>query len=239
MTNDIIPPIKDLLLQQERSLRKVILWVLKELHQESNANLSERSDFIIRSNEKASPDEQRRAIRFLENIGAIQIIDRRLSISTTRDAILSIDNEINGATHQTIWYRIKLNTADFKGIYDSYENFFKEKPLTSFIFDSVSGTLKFGKHSIRFSPESHSFAILSVLFNNTDGFYALGDALSFREINQIATNDGSINEIPNKSFYNAQKYINKQAEKVLGVKDLLILRDAMIGINNTYIKSTQ
>lgn len=230
-------PFEKIIPEQELGLRKAIWWVARELRQESESTLSDEVVFVVRENsDGVSQEEQRRAIRFLLENDIIKTSRSWLSTSSYKHEIFKIQNEMDGTTHQPIQYRLKLDTGALKGLYGAYEAFFSGKKQLKLSFEEVSGTLRFNSKSTRFNPSSHSFLILSTLLNSRDNFYEIGDSLSFKEINDAITFDGSANEIPIKSFYSAQKHINSKAEKDLEIADLLILRNAMVSINEKYLE---
>ena len=82
-----------LLPKQEKNLRKAIWWIVRELHQESDASMSEDIKLFIQSNkETPSLTEQRRALRFLENLKIIEIQSTKLSTTSYGESLLRSQN---------------------------------------------------------------------------------------------------------------------------------------------------
>lgn len=232
---DIREKVRELLPKQEKKIRKAIWWTLQELHQESDVTLSEEFDFDIKKSE-FSQTEQRRAIRFLENIEVLEILSSKLSKSLLVNLALLTRNEYAGANHQPMHYELKVNKNTLFEVYQIYKSFFEDEKLDFIDFNRVSGILTYKKQPIEFSPESNSFTLLDVLINHRDELYVLGDVLNFKEINEYATSDGSIKEIPSKVFYNAVDHINKKMKKDAKIEEFLIMKNAKIGINPTLLE---
>ena len=225
----------NLLPKQEKSLRKAIWWMLQELHQENDVALSKEFDFKIVGQEPA-PKQQRRAIRFLKNLGVLEILWSSLSTSGIVSLALKMRSEL-GEIHEPVLYGLRVNRDALLETCQAYEDFFEKSTPDYLSFDTKTGTLIYKDKKVLFSPNSQSFSLLDVLINNTDSYYALGDTLGFKEINDIATQDGAIEKIPDKAFYNIYKHINEKIEKEASIGKFLILREATIGLNNELLEN--
>ncbi|NQV13032.1 MAG: hypothetical protein HQ530_01880 [Parcubacteria group bacterium] len=233
-----MPKIKDLLSEQEKGLRKAIWWILRELHQESDVELWNKFNYDFRKNdEDISTIRQRRAARFLENVGAIDIVSVKYANNPN---ILALNIFSGKDNREPIGYEIEPHKENLLELYKEYEAFFAKDKPKSLSFDSVAGKLKYKKYSIVFGASSNSFPILDVLINSTDQFYVIGDTMNREAINEIATQDGSIEEISEKTYYNTIDYINKKFANKTGIeKDFLVKRNTEVGINDDLLKDLE
>lgn len=231
---DIKKKAEELLPKQEKSLRKAIWWMLQELHQESDVALSEEFDFDIGGNDGIVRTQQRRAIRFLNNIEVIEIISSKFAFNPFFDSLIAAKSflENTNVRPHPISYSLKINKDKLLEVYQAYESFFGKESISYISFDTKTGTLTYKEKTVTFRPQSKSFPLLDVLVNNTDSYYTYGDTLSFGEINEIATQDGSIEEISDKAFYNILKHVNEKIKKEADINNFLIIREANIGLNS-------
>ena len=229
---------EELLPKQEKSIRKAIWWIVRELHQEIDAELSREITFQIRENDKnISFIEQRRAIRFLRNIEILEIVTTRYSNNYIAEMRLVTQNMFKTPAPQPMIYVVEIDRNALLDLYKVYEKFFgKDKP-DYLSFNVRSGKLIYKKQETVFKPSSNSFTILDILINSTEEFYTLGDTISLVEINDIvATLDGSAEEMKRSSFYNSIKNINDKVKDKMSIREFLVKREGTVGINEDYLR---
>jgi hypothetical protein len=237
---DALEQIKKNISTQESEFRDAVFLVVKEIRQEMDAApLSDMVTFSFVTNKSLPLSIQRKVIKFLKNIGAIEILSTRLSKNPLLEVVLSSQKALGVIANEPIEYTLKVKKELLIELYMLYKDFYgKNLGTETFSFDETLGILSFCGKRVSFKPNSQSFAILSALINNTDDLYSVGDTFSFQEINTLVTADGSTKAISEKAFRNSVAHINEQAKSNLEMEELLVIKNGGININTKTLKMT-